>query len=163
METATVQAIKQRSVKSGEGAKGHWQQDIVILDTGEEVRMFAPVEIGDEVESYDNEYNGKTYKNWKLKDGAQSGPAGNTAPRQSSDGSITTDQIYAEVLKHGKMLQEILDRQKVLMGESDSIEDEAVKRDAANIAADKAAAKAEPDVVIEDMGDEPINLDDIPF
>jgi hypothetical protein len=162
METATVKAIKQRAVKSGEGAKGPWQQDIVILDTGEEVRIFAPIEVGDPVESYDNEYNGKTYKNWRLADGhVSTGEA--PKPRPAADGTITTDQIYAEVLKHGKMLKEILDRQKVLMGEIDEVESDEVKNDAAAIAADKAAAEAEPDVVIEDIGDEPINLDDIPF
>jgi hypothetical protein len=159
MEEATVQAIKQRAVKTGTGAKGAWQQDIVILDTGEEVRIFAPIEVGDPVESYDNEYNGKTYKNWRLKDGAQSSGAG-PKPAGSSDGSITTDQIYAEVLKQGKQIQEILDRLRVMNGEP--AETPAVKEEQATAAADKAAAE-KPDVVIEDIGDEPINLDDIPF
>lgn len=155
METATVQSIKQRAVKSGEGSKGHWQQDIVILDNGQEARIFAPIEVGDPVESYENEYNGKTYINWRLADGhVSSGPKPGPAAGAAA-GTITTDQIWA-------LLHEVNDRLKVLMGEEvDTVETPAVVQ----AAEDKRVANSttEPDVVIEDIGEEPINLDDIPF
>lgn len=158
METATVKAIKQRAIKSGTSSNGRdWQMDLVILDTGEEVRIFSPIEINDEVESYDN--NG--YKNWRLKDGGQEGTGGRqrTASPSTSEGGITTDQIYAEVLKISKRQDEIVDRLRALMGEEPATEE--VAQEQATKAADKAAAE-HPDPVVE-VGDEPINLDDIPF
>lgn len=159
MEEARVVSIKQRAIKSGEGAKGHWQQDLVVLDNGEQTRIFAPIEVGDPVESFDNEWNGKTYKNWRLKDGAQSSGTGPKAPGSPESG-ITTDQIYAEVLKQGKQIQEILDRLRAANGEP--AETPAVQQEQEDARADAAAA-ANPDPIIEAVDDEPINLDDIPF
>lgn len=61
-----VREIVDAEVKSGVGAKGPWTQALVELEDGQQVRIFQPIKVGDNVESYETESNGTKYTNWRL-------------------------------------------------------------------------------------------------
>jgi hypothetical protein len=63
-----VQSIINPEAKTGFNAKGQkWSTSQVELEDESRVYIFNPIEVGDEVESYTTEKDGRTFTNWRKK------------------------------------------------------------------------------------------------
>lgn len=93
---STVKEILNPSVKTGMGAKGEWTQALVKLADGTETRMFQPIAIGAEVESYQN----GDYTNWKVKVAPKT-------PTSESDGA-NMRYILRKLIAIDKKLDQLL-------------------------------------------------------
>lgn len=67
-EKSRVREIIDAEAKSGVSAKTNkpWSQAKVELENGEQVWIFNPIEVSQEVESYTTERDGTSYTNWRL-------------------------------------------------------------------------------------------------
>lgn len=65
-----VLEIVDQNARSGQGAKGPWSMARVRIEGGQEVYIFNPIKVDDELESYQTEKDGKTFTNWKKKTAA---------------------------------------------------------------------------------------------
>lgn len=146
----TITETITEAIKTGEGSRGPWQQDVVALDDGQQVRIFTPYDIGDEVESVEN--NG--YTNWRIKNGSQKST---TSKPANTQGGITTDRLLVELTK----LKEQADGMEALLvaiAEMVGVDTAAMVAPEPKPKAKPAAKPASnPDV------DEPLNIDNIPF
>jgi hypothetical protein len=100
VEESTVAEIIEESVRSGEGKKGPWEMHKVRLENDVVTNIFAPIAVGDPVESYQN----GDYINWRLKDGSQKGNGGSARAK-------TNDEIWtqgAEILKRQERIESAL-------------------------------------------------------
>lgn len=142
-----VTEILEENVRTGTGSKGDWAMHLVKLDDDDEVRIFAPIEVGDEVESY--EYNG--YTNWRKAGG--NGGGGSSKKSSSSQGG---GKNYDKELKELRELtvsqnREIAELKRLIMTIG------------AHLEVDMAKPKETETTEIETDDGKSINVDDIPF
>jgi hypothetical protein len=136
-------------IRSGysEKTKKNWSIYNVELEDGTEVQVFGPVRIGDLIKdiSFNDQYN-------------------------VTQGQVARPDKHEEVMKALQFMatqnKEILRLLRALAGEDAPASAPPPKAPPARSNAPQPPPShpaTEPDVVVEDIGDEPINLDDIPF
>lgn len=99
-----------------------WSMSLVELDDGQQVRIFNPISVGDEVESYVKD----GYTNWKIKKGGASGDVDkviNTLFDELRTLSKRVEVLEAELQQQYKIANEVKSR----VGDSDEMPDDFLK------------------------------------
>lgn len=150
MEKSVVKEIVEQNIKSGTNKLGKpWAQTVVELENGTQARIFEPIKVGDEVESYTTEKDGQSYTNWRI---VKHDP-------KHDDLMLAMREIY-------KLVAGIYKEVTGKVPEKPNTGLEQARKANAEIKARVEEKKPEPEVVEEvfEVDDaEEINLDDIPF
>ena len=135
-----VTAIIDEKFKEGNGAKGPWSISSVELDTGIVANVFNPVAVGDEVESYETENNGRTFTNYRKvrTGGGNSNQALKYIAEQNKELLSRVDELNAKLIY---LVEKMDSRAPVKVEEP----------------------KNKVDEVFDVQEDEPIDLSEIPF
>ena len=99
-EIAKVVSIEDANVKEGMGKKGKWVQAKVNLDNSKTAYVFQPIEVGDVLESYENQ----GYTNWRK---AKEGAYGEQVKPATQSSPVASNEVLELLRDNNKMLKQL--------------------------------------------------------